>query len=242
MKRLIGMMRGDIKLQWRYGLWAAGIFVVLVWTAIFALLPAEVVPLIVPFALFVDLAGFGFFFIAGLVLFERDEGVLSALVASPLRSREYLVSRLVTLTLLALAVSLATVASAYAVSGAWSLLGGPNWAWLVAGTILTSLIIVLVGFIAVAPFENLSHFLLPSTLMVTVLQLPLLNYFDILPSRLWWLVPSQPALWFLEAGVRPVAGAQLALGLVYGLGWLVLLERWAERRFERYIVRQEHRS
>lgn len=241
MSRLSGMLRSDFKLQQRYGFWVAGIFVTLVWTGVFALIPAERVALLLPFMLFVDLAGFGFFFIAGLVLFERDEGVLSALVASPLRSREYLGARLFSLSALALAVSLASTFAVYAVSGAWSS-GLPNLPLLIAGTLLTSVLITLLGFIAVAPYENLSHFLLPASLMVSILQLPLLGYFEIFPSRLWWLLPSQGALWFLEAAVRPVPGIRLALGGLYSLVWMALLWRWAISRFERYIVRQEQRS
>jgi fluoroquinolone transport system permease protein len=242
MSRLSGMLRSDFKLQQRYGFWYAGLFVTLVWTGIFALIPAEHVDLLVPFMLFVDLAGFGFFFIAGLVLFERDEGVLSALVASPLRSQEYLSGRLISLSALALAVSLATTLAVYAVSGAWASGGLPNLLALIAGTLLTSVLITLIGFIAVAPYENLSHFLLPASLMVSVLQLPLLGYFDFFPSRLWWLLPSQGALWFLESAVRPVPGIRLALGGLYSLLWIALLWRWAVSRFERYIVRQEQRS
>lgn len=241
MSCLLGMIRADLTLQWRYGFWYAGLFVALVWTGLFALIPAERVAWLVPVMLFVDLAGFGFFFIAGMVLFERDEGVLAALVASPLRGGEYLSSRLISLTLLALSVSLGSVVGVYAVSGAWAL-GLPHPPMLILGTLLTSLLIVLVGFIAVAPYENLSHFLLPASLLVTLLQLPLLDYFDIFPSRLWWLIPSQPALWFLEAGIRPVDGARLALGLLYSLAWIALLWVWARRRFDRFVVRQEHRA
>jgi fluoroquinolone transport system permease protein len=234
--RLAALLRSDFRLQWRYGFWYAGAFVVFVWTLCFLLIPVETLPTLLPFVLFVDLAAFGFYFVAGLMLFERDEGVLDGLIVSPMRSSEYVAVRLISQAVLAIAVSLAMVLAIFFVKGAWAQGMHFDPLRLMLGITLTSLLLTLVGFIAVAPYDRISQFIVPSAIWVTVLQLPLLNYFDLWPSPLWWIVPSQGALWVLTSAFQPVEPWQLALGPLYVIYWLAIGCIWALRRFERFSV------
>jgi fluoroquinolone transport system permease protein len=234
--RVIALLKGDFRLQWRYGFCYAGAFVATVWTLGFLLIPAKNLPQLLPFLLFVDLAAFGFYFVAGLMLFERDEGVLDGLVVTPMRSSEYVSVRLISQAVLAISVSLVTVLAIYITKDAWGLGQSFDPIRLVLGITLCSLLFTLVGFIAAAPYDRISQFIMPSAVWVTVLQLPLLNYFDLWPSPLWWIMPTQGALWVLTSAFQPVEPWQLAFGSLYVIYWLAIGCIWAVRRFERFTV------
>ena len=61
----------------------------------------------VAFIIFSDPAALGFFFLGGLMMLERSEGVRPALAVTPLRIADYLGAKALTLTLVALCASLA---------------------------------------------------------------------------------------------------------------------------------------
>ena len=101
MSRILTAVRFDFLLQWRFGLVAAG-FVVLV-TVCGLLWPLDLtqVGFAIPTFVLGNLTVTGFFFVAAMVMFEKDDGTLEALVVTPLRVGEYLASKVATLTLLA---------------------------------------------------------------------------------------------------------------------------------------------
>ena len=74
-----------------------------------------------PAILAVNLQITTFFFMAGLMLLERDEGTLTALAVSPLTPGAYLATRTVTLTALAAVETIMLVLIAFDAGGSWLL-------------------------------------------------------------------------------------------------------------------------
>lgn len=230
MNRLRAVTRLDVLLQWRYGLYYAAAFVALVWVAALRQLPQTALDVGVPLIIFVDLAAIGFYFIAGMVLFEKGEQTLAALVVTPLRFGEYIASKLTTLTLLALVVSLAVAVASYGL--------GFNLALLAAGVALTSLITLLVGFVTVAPYRSISRYLLPSQLYLLPLILPLAVY--LLPDLpVWYLLPTYGSLLMLQGAFTSITLGQLIYALVYQAVWIVGLLWLARRAFRRHVVARQ---
>ena len=230
MSRLPTLLRLDLRLQVRYRFYHVAIVVTLVWLAFLRALPAWTLELAVPFVIFTDLAVVGFYFIAALVLYEKDEAILHAIIVTPLRFGEYLASKLATLTLLALALSLVV-----AVAGAGFVL---NPLPLTVGIMLLSLLTSLAGFIAVAPFTSISGFLIPSGLVLAALGLPLIPFAGVWQHPLFYLMPTHGPLLLLGAAFRPIEPWQIAYALGYSGLWIALLT-WASRRaFQRSLLRQ----
>jgi fluoroquinolone transport system permease protein len=228
MSRLLSTTLLDLRLQQRYNFFYAAVFVTLIWIVVLRLFPAGMLDLVVPFIIFVDLGVIGFYFIAGMILFEKGEHTLEALVVTPLRFREYLSAKLATLTLLALVVSLVVVVSAYGF--------GFNLLLLLLGTALTSLIGLLVGFISVAPYRAISAYLLPSQLYFLPFNLPIIDYFGWWESPLFYLIPTQGSLLLLRGAFEPIATWQIVYAIGYQALWIGLLAWVARRMFDRYIV------
>jgi fluoroquinolone transport system permease protein len=231
-RRLFATMRRDVTLQIRYRLYAVSVFVVLVWGVLLSLLPvaartetAMVVPAFVVFNLIVTT----FYFVGALVLLERDEGMLSAIVTTPLRDAEYLLSKVITLTALAVAESLLVVVLLFGVRFRWDLL--------LAGTAFLGALYVLAGFLAVARHDSLNEWLLPSVPVVMFLMLPLLAHFGLVDRRLFWFHPAAPGLLLLQAACAPSSNGEIAYGVLGSLAWLGAGFTWARRRFDRFVVR-----
>lgn len=229
MTALRSMLVWDVRLQVQYGFYA--VYAVL--TAAFVLglrmigsgLRTDAAVLLIV----TDPTILGFYFIAALVLFEKREGVLDALVVSPLGDRGYLASKVLSLSLLA-----AVAAALVAVVGH----GAPSRITvLVVGVVLASSLFVLIGFVAVSRFDSVNQYFLSAVGWGTVVFLPLFGYVGLVETPLFYALPAQPVLLLVEGGFRPIARWEL----LYAVGYLVVANGigyvWARRMFRRHIVR-----
>lgn len=232
MKRLLSTMRLDLTLQFRNGFYyvSAGLVLLLV-VALRQFFDRAGLALVLPVFYLLALAGTTYIFIAGMILFEKGQRTLEGVIVTPLRSDEYLISKLITLTGLALIESLLIVLLTYGLGfDPWLLLGGIASMALIYG--LASLIVV-------ARYDSVTDFLIPSMLLLLLLQLNFIDYFDIWSSPLFYLFPTQPPLLLMRAAFAPIATWQLIYAIVGTALWSVVGYIWAKHAFERYIVRQE---
>lgn len=232
MSRFASAVRLDLRLQWRYGLYYAAAFVALFWIAMIYPLPAAASKIATPLVVFAELSIIGYYFIAGMVLFERGERTLYAVVSTPLRFWEYLGSKLATLTGMAVAASLTVVVTARGT--------GFDPALLIPGVVLVSLISLLAGFITVLPFDSVTRYLLPSQLPLSALSLPLLPFLDVWTSPIFYLIPTHGSLLLLGGafGTASLAAWQIAYAVLYQLLWVSGLSLLARRAFVRYAVQR----
>lgn len=228
MSRLLATLRWDATLQVRYKLYAVSVFVVLFLGGALQFLPAAVrVEALVPAFLVGNLMVTTFYFVCALVLLEKADGVLTALVVTPLREAEYLLSKMLTLTALALAENVLVIALLFEIE---------RWGFLLAGAALLSAFYVFAGFIFVARYNSINEMLMPSVLVITACMLPLLPHFG-LTSRLPFLLhPVEPMMVLLRASYTPASGGLIAYGFAGSLVWVAVSFVWARQRFERFIV------
>lgn len=227
--RVARLVVHDLRLQLRYRLVHATAVLTLLWAVVVVALPAEWRPVAVPLVVFLDLATLGFFFVAGLVLFEKAERVLAALVVTPVQAGDYLVAKVGSMTVLALAAS-GVVAAAAAVVGA------PAWPLLfAAGVVLLSALTTLAGLAAVAPFDSISRFLMPAALPLIVMAVPLLDYLGL--GGPWvLLLPTGGPLRLIDGAYSGAGAGTAAVAVVASGVWtvgLAVVARWA---FDRYVV------
>lgn len=230
MTRLLSTILWDIRLQFRNGFYYAALFVGLITIILlnrFNPTPdtlRQILPLFALQNITVDT----FYFIAGLVLLEKGEGTLEGLVVTPLRPREYLIAKIVTLTGLAVVENIIIVLVLYGLPD--------NMLLFTLGLILFSILFTLLGFITVIRFDSINSFLLPSVLVTTFLSLPLLAYFDLWHSWLLYLHPIQGSLLLLKAGFQPVPAWQIGYGLIYSLIWVWLTYTFSQHRFYQFVI------
>lgn len=230
MSRLVSLVRLDLLLQLRYGFYYAAAFVTLLWIVLLYPLPVSTLDLATPLVIFAELAVIGYYFIAGTVLFEKGERTLFAVTITPTRFGEYLVSKLATLTAMATGASLVLALTIYGTDFDVGLL--------LSGVILVSLISLLAGFITVLPFDQITRYLIPSQLPLTLISVPLVSFLGIWHSPVFYLFPTHGPLLLLGGafGTIPLASWQILYAIVYGLLCIFMLVLAAHRMFTRYVV------
>ncbi|ASS71467.1 hypothetical protein RUL31_11395 [Bacillus atrophaeus] len=228
MKRLLNSMRLDATIQLRYGFLYAAFVSILVWVAVIHALPDTILTRFIPAVVFFDIAVVGFYFIAGLVIYEKGESTIYALIISPLRFWEYLSSKLITLTFLAIMLALALIGLSYGFQ--------INILLMILGTTLMSLIALMVGFITVSPFSSFSSYLIPSQLYAALLYLPLIDHIGLWSNPIFYLLPTQGALRLMVGAFEPMGLWEVVYALLYGAVWVIILGFLSKKAFNRYII------
>ncbi len=229
MSRLATAIRGDFLLQWRFGLVAAGVVVLVTFSVLVWPLDLSAMGFAVPTFVLGNLTVTAFFFAAAMVLFEKDDGTLEALVVTPLRTGEYLASKVFTLTMLALVETVLIVAIAY--PGPIALLP------LVTGIIASSVAYVLFGFAVVVRYDSITALLFPAVGLNVLWQIPVLASLGIVEHPILYAHPVRAMLVWIEAAIRPLS----AIEWVYAVGYcgltIAVLYRIAQRAFVRFVIR-----
>jgi fluoroquinolone transport system permease protein len=231
MTRAISALRLEVTLQVRQRFLHAAVFSGLIWLAVLLPMPRGLRPAAEPYVLLGDVSIIGFFFIAGTVFFEKQERTLGAVISTPLRFWEYLTAKLIPLVLVSLfvAVAVSTIAHGF----------GYRPAPLVAGVVLGTLLMLLVGFISSLPFASISDWFLAATIPLAVMTVPpVLQYSGVWPNPLLYVVPTQGSMLLLGAAFDQVTLTwwQLLYAVGYPALWVVALCGVAKVAFGRYVI------
>ncbi len=229
MSAFLAALRWDVVLQARNGFYWASAFVVLVIGGLLLAVPDTVrsnEATLVPAILAINLQITTFFFVAGLMLLERDEGTLTALAVSPFSPGGYLATRTVSLVILAAVETIALLWIAFDTPASWSVLMGTG-----------SLGVFYTGFGAVvgARYASVNALLLPASLVVTVLLLPLIPHFGLGPRALVMLHPIEPSLTLMRAGYGAASRSDLVFGVAGSIGWSGIAFVWGRNRVGRLM-------
>ncbi len=229
MRRLAATLWCDLQLQFRNGFYYASALVVVAFVILLNSLPEAAVAWALPVVLFENVLMNTFYFVAGLILLEKGEGTLVAQGVTPLRTGEYLASKIITLAALSLVESLLISTFAQGV--------GPGLIPLAVGLTLASLLLCLFGVAIVTRYSSINEYLMPSVLYTTLLSLPLLGYFGLGPRIFYDWHPIQGALDLMRAGAEPLGSGRLVYAIVFPLLWLGPVYLWSRRALRRSMPR-----
>lgn len=186
MKRLLSMILFDMKFQFRQGFYFAYFIVTVFYAALLWFLPVAISQKVLPFVLFTDISVLGFFFIGGILLLERGQNSLSALFVTPIKVQEYLLAKVISLSILS---SIATLALYITVQGKLSFLPA-----LLAIVWINMFIYTLLGIALVSQVKKINDYFIYGVPVGLVLFIPLLSFFDIFEFPLFYLLPTEPTL------------------------------------------------
>ncbi len=232
MSRLVATLRLDAKLQARHKVYVIIIvFAILVAFAMRSVLTPEQLHFFMPLVTLMGVNLTTVFLVGVLLMLERGEGTLDVVLVSPLRPAEYLASKLITLTGLALVESVIIVGVGY----------GADFAsgWLLLAVFLRAGLGVALGVIVGVRYRSFTRFLIPAIATSIVLDLPIVWYLELWPSPLFYLWPAMPSLLLAKAAFLPVDSLQLVYACVYGVLAVGAALFWASRSMDRFVVRGE---
>lgn len=228
--RILYALKADVKFQFKQGFYTVYVLLTIMYMVILSPLSREIKEILVPLVVFSDPSMVGFFFIGAISMLERVQGVMQYLAITPLRSREYLLSKVISLTLLALTAGTLITLLIYE--------GPVNWPLLYVGILLSSSFFTLYGFKASASSHTMNQYFLN---MIPYLLLVVLPCFSLLDFPYSWIFTPFPSV----VGLKLVFGAfenlSLITGLLYTLYLLllnVLLLLHVERVFQKMVIEE----
>jgi len=237
MSRLRAAMRLDVTVQVRNSLYTIGIGAgLLIAIAISQLASPSQMWAIVPTLMLLVVGSSTLLYVAGMIIFERDEGTLSANIVSPLRTTEYLGSKLITLTALATLESFVMIGGALLIMRFSSAITLPNIPILLVGILAIGVIYTLIGIILIVRYEKFTDFLMPLAMVAVMLQLPFLHFLGWIEHPAFLLIPTSAPTMIMRGAYVALTGWEWLYALGYTMLSIVGLSRWAYCAFQRHVI------
>lgn len=205
--RLASLIKLDAMLIVRNKILLVTLVVTALYAAVFQVLPETHFRTVISILIFTDPVMLGFLFIGVMVLFEKQGNTLHALSVSPVREGEYIASKAITLTTLALLSAL--VMSLAAVGFRFQVL------FLSIAVVLSSFLFIFLGFTGVSRVQTFNQYFIVIPLFMIPCFLPFLNNFGITDTILWYVIPTQASLILFEAAFSEVGLYDKIYALVY---------------------------
>ncbi len=182
------------------------------------------------FIIYNDTAIIALFFIGISIIMEKNQEVLPALFVAPLNPHIYLLSRVISLSIIGWLCGLGM--AIFALGFAFNVL---HFSIGILGICILS---CLAGLYLVSYTDEFLLFLLKTIpILLIFVNLPLLNYFEVTDITLFYLLPVQGSLSLIDASYQPSPPLQQVLfGYASLLIWIPLLYWWVHRVFVSKIV------
>jgi len=206
-KRLKNAVFSDILFQWKHGFYIIYLVISLVYVVILNQFPKLWLSKAVPIVIFSDPTVLGIFFIGGILLLEKEQGILMTLSITPLRTKEYVLSKLISLTAVAI---FSTVLITLTVYG-----DRVNFFYMIMGVSLTSVFFILFGFIIAARSKNLNIYILKIIPWSMLMVLPVFSVFDFKFNWIFNLIPSVAGFKLIYGAYNSLSFGEAAFNIVY---------------------------
>ena len=230
MSRFVNALKADVKFQFRQGFYFVYLLLVIVYIAVIFQVGPKAAVIVVPVIIFFDPSFVGFFFIGGLVLLERQQGITGYLGITPVTTGEYMWSKMISMAVLALVSSIGLAA----LSGI-----SFNIPVLIVGVILSSLFFTLIGFLSVASCRTMNEYffrMIPYILMITLSAIGLL---DKPWAILFRFTPTFAGLRMILDAFNGVNAGRSLLDTAVLISWCAVLYIPVKNRFEKKAIRGE---
>jgi fluoroquinolone transport system permease protein len=227
----------DVTLQWRNKLYVIGIAAgVLVAIALSQLGGDDQMYLLIPTLMLAVAGGSTLLYVAGMIIFEKDEGTLNATIVSPLRTSEYISSKVITLTLLATLEAVIMVGGSMLIISRTQQVSVPNLWIMVPAVLATGILYTLLGIALIVRYDKITDFLLPMGGIAIVLQIPMLYFLGWIDSPLFLLIPSSAPTMLVRGAYVELTTAEWIYGIVYTAVLLIAMTAWAYQAFKKHVI------
>ncbi len=218
--RLRALLSGDIRFQFKYGFYLIYVIFSLLYIGLLFAFPAAWREKAAITMVFTDPAAMGLYFMGSIVLFEKSERVLNSLAISPVRTYEYVLSKLVSIGIISTIVGLII-----------GFTGGVvyNPLIFIIGVFLCSCLFSAVGLIVACKISTLNQFVIATVPAELLINIPTLFY--LFGYKKSWLL-FHPGVCMIELCT---SGNSIITALIVLLLWTLLLTVIACRVVEKML-------
>ena len=229
MKILLQTIKWDLLRQQRYQIFAAAALLTVIYIALLRFLPLEGQHAVIITMIYSDPTSLGLLFIGAIYLFEKSENTLAALAVTPMRPWHYLLSKTLTLSLLAVLCSIIMMLAAV----------GQDFhlVYFVLGIGLSASLFTLLGFTLASGCNSFNEYIMKMALIMLPVALPILDLFGVWPGPWNYVIPVQAGLVLLEASLSSIANWEIIYGTLYLLVANILAFLWAVKAFQKAVLK-----
>ncbi len=214
--RVFAATRNDMRYQAKYGFYLLYVLISALYVGVLMACPKEYRGVVASVIVLTDPAMLGTFFIGGIWLLEKSEGLHRFYLIAPLRGFEYIGAKAVSLAVISTLAADAIVLAAFGVSA--------NYLLLSAAILLGSATFTTIGLWVASFSKSLNHYMLLAVPLETFIALPpVLAAFGIthpalnaLPGMAAWQL-IRASIGFVDAPHPLLLFACLLIWLVFGL-------------------------
>lgn len=222
------LLKKEILLQWRQGFWLVYFIVSLIYVIILLNLPKQNRMIVSLIMILSDTTMLGIIFIGALVLLEKQQNVVQALFVTPLKASQYIWTKTIALSLIAVSMSILVYLPVASVSGYTILL--------FLTIALTAGIFTMIGLGIAAGVKGINNYF--GTIMGAsmLIALPIVPYLllDQHPALLF--LPYLASLDLMLGAFEPIPGWRIILDLALLAGWGSIAFIYSRKRVNKFLV------
>ena len=222
------LLKKEITLQWRQGFWLVYFVFTAIYVTVLLNIPEKNRMLVSLILILTDTTMLGVIFIGALVLLEKQQAVIQSLFVTPLEPSRYIWSKTISLSLIAISMSILVYLPVWQFS-AYTLL-------LVACIAFTSGTFVLLGLGLAARIDTINQYfgLLMGVSMLLIL--PVLPYMLLEQHPAFLFLPYVASLDLMLGTRDPLPLWRIFLDIILLVTWGYVAYRYAMRRVTRHLV------
>jgi fluoroquinolone transport system permease protein len=229
MNQLKAMLKWDLILQARYKIIHLSIISVIIYYFSLVAIPSINTTEFKTLYLVMDPTLIGIMFVGALILFEKTENTLQALTVTPMETRTYFLSKIISLTILSVVAGFLFVFLSHGFDF--------HYFYMTAGIVLTSVFLILLGFLLVARCNSINEYLARMIIAFLLLFVPpLLDISGIYDNVIFYLWPTQASFLLFNGVFGTVSFTDTIYGIVYLIIWIVSCYILGKKAFYKHIV------
>lgn len=229
MNPLKPMLKWEFTLIYRYKLIHLAILSVVVYYLSLRIMPDIDVAEFHSLFLFFDPVLIGVMFVGAMVLFEKTENTLQALTITPMQTYNYFLSKIIALTSLSVITGLLFMIPSHGIDF--------NWFYFFSGIVLSSIFLILLGFLMVSRCNSINEYLLMMMFFFLVLFIPpLFDLFGFYKSVIFYLWPSHASFVLFGGVFEEVAFNDMLYAILYLIFWIILFFYLSQKAYYKHIV------
>lgn len=178
--RIMNLVKGDILFQRKYGFYFVYGLLTLLYIMVLVSLPIQMREKVTSILIYTDPAAMGLFFMGAIVLLEKSQRVINSIAVSPVKVSEYIISKVISLGVIATLVSVLISLS----------VGSKHIIQVTITTFLGSIIFSLIGLIVAAKTSSLNQFIIATVPFEIICFLPPMFYLFGFKNNLMLLHPG----------------------------------------------------
>ena len=209
--RFLHALKSDILFQFKHGFYTIYAVLTIFYVFILSYIPQDITDIVAPLILLSDPSVVGFFFIGGILMLEKNQGVLDYLFITPLHLLEYLLAKIFSLTLIA-------VISSIIIAYGSGILFNPML--LIFSILLISFFFTLLGFIVALKCETINQYFIKMIPSMFFLILPCFLLLVIKDARIIGFIPSIASVYLILGSFQ---GIQVWEFIFYGISLMVFI-------------------